>query len=147
MEVLNPRFADFKLIAPSRTCLYLDIGPTPASSSVLLLSPVFKSEFVTLTVMAAIRLAAQAQHSSTKKLYDAKLRMLELYYNFFQKYSDENKFEELELDTDFLYLALAEASLEDCIFPEKKAQWTQIHRNDCRDEFIADAKSSLQSFR
>ena len=73
--------------------------------------------------------------------------MLELYYNFFQKFSDENKIEELELDTDFLYLALAEASLKDCIFPEKKAQWTQIHRNDCRDEFIVDAKSSLQSFR
>ena len=127
-----------------KTCLYLDIGPTPVSSSVLLLSPFFKNEFVTLTVIAAIRLAAQAQHSSTKKLYDAKLRMLELYHNFFQKYSDENKFEKLELDTDFLYLALAEASLEDCIFPEKKAQ---IHRNDCRDEFIADAKSSLQSFR
>ena len=29
-------------------------------------------------------------------------------------------FEELEMDTDFLYLALAEKELEDCIRPEKK---------------------------
>ena len=29
-------------------------------------------------------------------------------------------FEELEMDTDFLYLALAEKELEDCMRPEKK---------------------------
>ena len=69
----------------------------------------------------------------------AKLRMLELYYNFFHKYCDENKFEELEMDTDSLYLALAEENLDDCILPEKKAHWTLIRRNDCRDDFIADA--------
>ena len=38
----------------------------------------------------------------------AKLRVKELYYNFFTKFCDVNKFEELELDTDSLYLALAE---------------------------------------
>ena len=37
----------------------------------------------------------------------AKLRILELFYNFY-RYSDENKLEELEMDTDCLYLALAE---------------------------------------
>ena len=37
----------------------------------------------------------------------AKLRMLELYYNFFTRFCDVNKFEELEMDTDSLYLALA----------------------------------------
>ena len=37
----------------------------------------------------------------------AKLRMLELYYNFCDKFCDVNKFEELEMDTDSLYLALA----------------------------------------
>ena len=41
----------------------------------------------------------------------AKLRMLELYYNFFHKYCDENNFEDLEMDTDSLYLALAEYNL------------------------------------
>ena len=37
----------------------------------------------------------------------AKLRMLELYNKFFAKFSDVDKFEELEMDTDSLYLALA----------------------------------------
>ena len=45
----------------------------------------------------------------------AKLRMLELYYNFFTRLCDVNKFEMLEMDTDFLYLALAEKELEDYI--------------------------------
>ena len=38
----------------------------------------------------------------------AKLRMLELYYNFFTRFCDVNKLEELEMDTGSLYLALAE---------------------------------------
>ena len=45
----------------------------------------------------------------------AKLRMLELYYNFFTKFGDVKKCEELEMDTDSLYLALAEKELEDCV--------------------------------
>ena len=48
--------------------------------------------------------------------------MLELYFNFLHKHCDDNKFEELKLDTDSLYLALAEENFEDCILPEKKAQ-------------------------
>ena len=50
----------------------------------------------------------------------AKLRMLELYYNFFDRLCDVNKFEELEVDTDSLTLALAEEKLYDCIQPEKR---------------------------
>ena len=38
----------------------------------------------------------------------AKLRMLELCYNFFERFCDVNKFEELEMYTDSLYLALSE---------------------------------------
>ena len=38
----------------------------------------------------------------------AELRMLELYYNFFDRFCEVNKFEELEMDTDSLYLALSE---------------------------------------
>ena len=53
----------------------------------------------------------------------AKLRMLELYYNFFDKFCDVKKFDELEMDTDSLYLALAEANLYDCIQPDKRAAW------------------------
>ena len=44
----------------------------------------------------------------------AKLRMLELYYNFYEKFCDVNKFEDLEMDTDSLYLALSEKGLYDC---------------------------------
>ena len=50
----------------------------------------------------------------------AKLRIMELYYNYFDKFCDVNKFEELEMDTDSLYLALAEENLYDCIEPEKQ---------------------------
>ena len=50
----------------------------------------------------------------------AKLRMLGLYYNFFEKFCDTDKYEELEMDTDSLYLAfLSEENLEDVILPEK----------------------------
>ena len=55
----------------------------------------------------------------------AKLRMLELYYNFFDKVCDVNKFEEKEMDTDSLYLALAEENLYDCIRPEIHSEQIQ----------------------
>ena len=60
----------------------------------------------------------------------AKLRMLELYYNFFKKFCDTDKYEELEMDTDFLYLALSEENLEDVIVPEKRAEWDQLRSKD-----------------
>ena len=56
----------------------------------------------------------------------AKLRMLELYYNFFDELCDVNKFEELEMDSDSLHLALAEENLYDCIEPEKRAAWEKM---------------------
>mgnify|MGYP005677424497 FL=1 len=73
----------------------------------------------------------------------AKLRMLELYYNFFAKFCDVNKFEELEMDTDSLYLALAEEEVEDCVLPEKRDEWDQMRANDCNDEFRADALNNF----
>ena len=65
--------------------------------------------------------------------------MLELYYNFFTRFCGVIKFEELEMDTDSLYLALAEKKLEDCIRPEMKAEWQKLRSNDCVDNFTADA--------
>ena len=53
----------------------------------------------------------------------AKLRMWELYYNFFTRFCEVNKFEELEMDTDSLYLALTEKELEDCIRRDARAEW------------------------
>ena len=61
----------------------------------------------------------------------AKLRLLELYYNFFTRFCDVNKFEELEIDTDSLYLALAEEELEDYIRPEMRAEWHRLRSKDC----------------
>ena len=46
--------------------------------------------------------------------------MLELYYNFFKKFRDTEKYEKLERDTDSLFLFLSEENLEDNILPEKK---------------------------
>ena len=74
-------------------------------------------------------------------LQNAKLRMLELYYNFFTRFCDLNKFEKLEIDTDSLYLALAEKELEDCIRPETGAEWQRLRSNDCVDTFTADVVS------
>ena len=36
-----------------------------------------------------------------------------VYYNFFKKFCDADKYEELEMDTDSLYLALLEKNSED----------------------------------
>ena len=71
-------------------------------------------------------------------LQNAKLRMLELYYNFFKKFCDTDKYEELEMDTDSLYLALSEENLEDVILPEKRADWNQLRSDDCTDRFTAN---------
>ena len=65
--------------------------------------------------------------------------MLDLYYNFFDKFCGINKFEELEMDTDWLYLALAGKKLEDGIRPELTAKWERLRPNDCVDSFTVDA--------
>ena len=69
----------------------------------------------------------------------AKQRMLELYYNFFKKFCDTDKYEELDMDTDCLYLALSEEHLEDVIVSEKRAAWDQLRSKDCTDNFTANA--------
>ena len=56
----------------------------------------------------------------------AKQRMLELYYIFFKKFCDTERYEELEMDTDSLYLALSEENFEDVIPPKKPAEWDKL---------------------
>ena len=73
----------------------------------------------------------------------AKLRILELYYNLFKKFCDTEKYEELEMDTKSLYLALSEENLEDIIFPEKKNGWEAIRSRDCTDSFTANATGNF----
>ena len=73
----------------------------------------------------------------------AKLRMLELYYNFFKKFCDTDKYEELELDTDSLYLALSEENLKDVVLPKKRYEWDQLRSKDCTDNFTANATANF----
>ena len=73
----------------------------------------------------------------------AKQRMLELYYIFFKKFCDTDKYEELEMDTDSLYLALSEENLADVILPKKRAEWDQLRSKDCIKNFIANATDNF----
>ena len=73
----------------------------------------------------------------------AKLRMLELYYNFFKKFCDTEKYDELEMHNDSLYLALSEENLEDIILPERRNEWEATRSRDCTDSFTANATSNF----
>jgi hypothetical protein len=53
----------------------------------------------------------------------AKLRMLDFYYNFIDKYIDRSDFELLEMDTDSNYFAFSEDSIEKLIKPEMKEEY------------------------
>ena len=69
--------------------------------------------------------------------------MLELYYNFFERVCDVNNFEELEMDTDSLYLPLSEKELDDCIREESKADWELMRTEDCKDDFTASSTTNF----
>ena len=73
----------------------------------------------------------------------AKLRMLGLYYNFFNRFCDVNKVEELEMDTGSLYLALFEKELYDCIREESKAECELMRTEDCKNDFTANATTNF----
>ena len=73
----------------------------------------------------------------------AKLRMLKLYYNFFKKLCDTEKYEELEMDTDSLYLARSEVNLEDIILAEKRKEWNAIRSRDYTYSFTANATGNF----
>ena len=76
-------------------------------------------------------------------LHYSKLQMLQLYYNFFNKFCDVTKFGELEMDTNSLYLALAAKKLEDCIKLEMRAEWQRLRSNECVYSVTADAVASF----
>ena len=69
--------------------------------------------------------------------------MLKLYYNFFKKFCDTDKYEELEMDTDSLYLDLSKENLEDVILPKKRAEWDKLRSKDCTDNFTAKATDNF----
>ena len=61
----------------------------------------------------------------------ARLKCWSCFNNFFDQFCDDHKFEEIEVDTDSLYLALPEEDLDDCILPRKGAEWTEKRSKDC----------------
>ena len=70
----------------------------------------------------------------------AKLRLLELYYNFFDKYCEVTK---LEMDTDSHFLALSEHNSYDCIQPAMKKELNSLRRGYCTDKISANSKRNL----
>ncbi len=70
----------------------------------------------------------------------AKLRMLEFYYDFLDRYVDRSNFEYLEMDTDSAYMAISAESLEDVIKPEMVHEYRRGLKGMC-DDRIRDANS------
>ena len=71
--------------------------------------------------------------------------MLELYYNFLTKICDNEKFQEIEIDTDSMYLAVAEKEMFDCIRREKRQEWDLLRGKNCRYFFTAGDCSNFFS--
>ena len=69
--------------------------------------------------------------------------MLELHYDFVDKYYDVTKFKELQMDTDSFYLTLSEHDLYDCIRPAMKKVWNSLRSGDCTGEFSANSTTSF----
>ena len=91
---------------------------------------------------------AQIEHKEPiivgiSNLQYAKLRTFELYYNLINNFFDVNNFEELEMDTDLLYLAVAEKELEDCIRTEIREERQRLRSNDSVDSFPANAVANF----
>ena len=59
----------------------------------------------------------------------AKLRMLEFYYDFLDRYLDRKDFELIQMDTDSNYLAISGKSLEEIVKPELKAEFEEEKKN------------------
>ena len=73
-------------------------------------------------------------------LQNAKVRMLEFYFDFMDVYVDRSDFEYCEMDTDSAYMAISGSSLEEVIKPEMKEQYERGLNGFCTDEDIeADA--------
>ncbi|MCG8047362.1 MAG: hypothetical protein N0E48_17320, partial [Candidatus Thiodiazotropha endolucinida] len=66
----------------------------------------------------------------------AKLRMLEFYFDFMDKYVDRANFELCEMDTDSSYMGISGSCLEDVIKPEMRDQYHQGLNGFCTDLVI-----------
>ena len=59
----------------------------------------------------------------------AKLRMLEFYYDFLDRYIDRRDFELIQMDTDSNYLAISGKSLEDIVKPDMREEFEKEKKN------------------
>ena len=59
----------------------------------------------------------------------AKLRMLEFYYDFLDKFCDRRYFELIQMDTDSFYMALSANDFDDIIKPEMKELYKEEKKN------------------
>ena len=78
-------------------------------------------------------------------LQNAELRKLELFYNFFVKNDprDTVKYEEKEMDTDSLCLAIAEKELCDRKRIDKTQEWDLLRSRECENLFNGEACSKF----
>ena len=60
-----------------------------------------------------------------------KLRMLEFYYDFLNKYIDSREFELIQMDTDSLYMGISGERLEDIVRPELKQKFEAEKTSGC----------------
>ena len=67
----------------------------------------------------------------------AKLRMLEFYYDFLDKFCDRRDFELIQMDTDSFYMALSAEDFDDIIKPEMK----ELYREEKKNWLVTDEYS------
>ena len=67
----------------------------------------------------------------------AKLRMLEFYYDFLDKFCDRRDFELIQMDTDSFYIARSAEDFDDIIKPEMK----ELYKEDKKNWLVTDEYS------
>jgi hypothetical protein len=66
----------------------------------------------------------------------AKMRMLQFYYDFMDKFVERCNFEYCQMDTDSAYIALSGESLDDIIKPNMKKEYFVGLKGLCKDDLV-----------
>ena len=77
----------------------------------------------------------------------AKLRMLQFYYDFLDKYLDRADFQMCEMDTDSAYIAIAGDSVESLVKPELKQNSETRRLNSNKINVTGSQEPTPQSIR
>ena len=73
----------------------------------------------------------------------AKLRMLEFYYGFLDKYFSRQNFELCYIDADSFYLAISDGSLDETVRPEMKQEYEANKKNWLATDKFSERTSGL----